>query len=185
MGSVGLGRRIAAPHLLALGFAAGLAAVHIWHASRPRLARLLNLVDSYMWPKISPPLSVLSAIDCILFDCDGVLYRGKTALPGASQALTALRSAGLRLIFITNNATISRVSLAGKLTAMGFDGVSAADCVTSASAAAAYLARCHPHVKRVYIVAGGNGLPEELALVGVETVGAEDAGKGMQERLVP
>lgn len=163
-------------------FVAGIFFAQIWRLSQPRIARLFRqVVDTLNFQK-APSRSFLSSLECVIFDCDGVLYRGKTALPEATTALSILRGAGLRLLFITNNATVSRASLASKLAAMGFEGVSAADCVTSASAAASYLATKQPHVKRVYVVAGGTGLREELAHFGVEAVGAEDDVKGLQAR---
>jgi phosphoglycolate/pyridoxal phosphate phosphatase family enzyme len=91
------------------------------------------------------------------------------------EALGKLRSSGQRLIFVTNAAGQSRASLAAKLTKLGVPGVTADDCVTSASAAAAYLATTHPQVKRAYVV-GQGGLLDELRLKGIEPVGEKDVG---------
>ena len=95
---------------------------------------------------------------------------------GARQA----RAAGKRS-FVTNAASASRESLAKKLAKMGISGVTAADCITSASAAAQYLATNHPDVKRAYVV-GGGGLIEELKLCGIESVGEADTG-GIEQLL--
>ncbi|KAJ1628561.1 HAD-like domain-containing protein [Pavlovales sp. CCMP2436] len=100
------------------------------------------------------------------------------ALPGVPEALNALRRAGKRLLFVTNSATQSRRSLAAKLTKLGFEGVAEADCITSASAAAAYLHANHPHCRTAYCV-GEQGLIDELALVGITAMGQGDTG-GMQ-----
>ena len=54
-------------------------------------------------------------------------------------------------------------------------GVSADDCVTSAYAAAAYLATRHPGVRSAYVV-GGGGLLVELRAVGIKPVGEKDVG---------
>ena len=139
---------------------------HILH----HLKRLLGVAP--------PPLdaALLSSIETCIFDCEGVVYRNKTAIEGVPEALAALRRAGKRLIFVTNAASQSRTSLAKKLGKLGIDdGVQPEDCVTSASAAAAYLARHHPQVKSAYVV-GSDGLLDELRLVGIEPVGEKDTG---------
>jgi len=128
---------------------------------RPLLRRLRRLF------RAPPPPSraLLQQVECIVFDCDGVLYRNSAAISGVPEALDALRAAGKRLLFVTNAASASRASLAAKLGRLGFAGVAADDCVTSASAAASYLATAHPEVQRAYVV-GGGGLLEELRAVG-------------------
>ena len=111
----------------------------------------------------------------LVFDCDGVIYRNATTISGVPETLAALRAAGKRCIFVTNSAVTSRASLAAKLATLGIQGVTAADCVTSASAAASYLARNHPDVRRAYVV-GGAGLFDELQLVGIQSIGDADVG---------
>ena len=44
-----------------------------------------------------------SNVDAILFDCDGVLYRGTDPIPNAAQALSSLVLAGKQIFFCTNN----------------------------------------------------------------------------------
>ena len=155
--------------------AAGVGLTLVLSRRRPLLHCLKCLLG------IAPPMlgqahaQIFSTIDTCCFDCDGVLYKNKSAIAGVPAALASLRKAGKRLIFITNAASASRASLAAKLSKLGIDGVKAEDCVTSASAAAAYLARQHPHVKHAYVV-GGDGLLDELRLVGIEPVGMADKG---------
>lgn len=57
----------------------------------------------------------MDSFDVFLFDCDGVLFRGSSAIPGAAEALLALNAAGKRCFFVTNNATKSREDNAVKL----------------------------------------------------------------------
>lgn len=52
--------------------------------------------------------ALLADVDTLLFDCDGVLWRGETAVPGAPETLTALRARGKRLGFITNSSSKTR-----------------------------------------------------------------------------
>jgi hypothetical protein len=54
-----------------------------------------------------------------LFDVDGTIYVGDTLLPGAAETLTALRKAGRRTIFLSNNATKTRSQYRTKLTQLG------------------------------------------------------------------
>ena len=62
----------------------------------------------------------LSGINGVLFDLEGVLYIGTQAIEGAIDALAQIRHCGLPCRFLTNTSTLSRRSLAVKLTAMGF-----------------------------------------------------------------
>src|SRR6188474_3942586 len=57
----------------------------------------------------------------ILLDIDGVLHVSGEAVPGAPEAVQALRDKGHRLRFVTNNTTRARGALAGELQAIGFD----------------------------------------------------------------
>ena len=41
----------------------------------------------------------------LLCDLDGVVYRGDEACPGAVEGLSAAREAGVRVLFMTNNAS--------------------------------------------------------------------------------
>src|SRR5687767_14053709 len=57
----------------------------------------------------------------ILLDIDGVLHVSGEPISGAADAVAALRQAGHRLRFVTNNSTRSRATLAEELRAMGFE----------------------------------------------------------------
>jgi len=57
----------------------------------------------------------------ILVDIDGVLHVSGEAVPGAPEAVRALRDEGHRVRFVTNNTTRARDLLAGELRSIGFD----------------------------------------------------------------
>jgi HAD superfamily hydrolase (TIGR01458 family) len=57
----------------------------------------------------------------ILLDIDGVLHVSGEVIPGAPEAVCALREQGHRLRFVTNNTTRSRARLAGELQAIGIE----------------------------------------------------------------
>ena len=58
--------------------------------------------------------------DGYIFDLDGTLYLGETALPGAVEVLASLRAAGRRVVFLSNNPTKTRAQYVVKLQGLGF-----------------------------------------------------------------
>lgn len=81
-----------------------------------------------------------------MIDLAGVLHVGNEAVPGAAEALTRLRAAGLSVRFVTNTTRRTRARLSADLQAMGFE-LETAEIVTAASAARAYIRDhgLHPH----------------------------------------
>jgi glycerol 3-phosphatase-2 len=106
--------------------------------------------------------------DAALLDLDGVVYAGPAAIPGAAPALEAARAAGLRLAFVTNNASRSPSAIAEHLTALGV-AASASDVVTSAQAAATLIAGRFPAGSPV-LVAGAIALRLALRERGLRPV---------------
>src|SRR3954465_3613726 len=96
----------------------------------------------------------------IVCDLDGVLWRGDTPIPGAADAVAALRAAGRRVCFLTNNSSNPTAAVVAKLTGMG-GAASDDDVLSSAHAAAALLAVDLPPGARV-LVCGGPGVDEAL-----------------------
>jgi HAD superfamily hydrolase (TIGR01450 family) len=116
--------------------------------------------------------ALVDVYDLALLDLDGVVYVGPDAVPGAPQALEAVRKAGLRISYVTNNASRTPETVAEHLTELGVPaGVE--DVVTSAQAAAGLLARRLPKGAKVLVV-GGEGLYRALGEVGLEPVGSMD-----------
>jgi HAD superfamily hydrolase (TIGR01450 family) len=98
--------------------------------------------------------------DVALLDLDGVVYVGPDAVPGAPEALASAREHGMRLAFVTNNAARPPHVVADHLTELGI--VARADeVITSAQAAARYLADRLPGGARVLVV-GTTGLEQAL-----------------------
>ncbi len=94
--------------------------------------------------------------DAALLDLDGVVYLGGHPIPGAARALVAAAKRGMKLAYVTNNASRSPNAIAAQLSAMGVPAT-AADVVTSAQAAARVLAGQLPAGAPVLVV-GGTGL---------------------------
>jgi HAD superfamily hydrolase (TIGR01450 family) len=106
--------------------------------------------------------------DVALLDLDGVVYSGQQAIEGAPEALSRAREAGLRLAFVTNNASRSPSAVAEHLSRLGVPA-RAADVVTSAQAAATVIANRFRPGSPV-LVAGSNGLRIALRERGMRPV---------------
>jgi HAD superfamily hydrolase (TIGR01457 family) len=104
--------------------------------------------------------------DCLLFDLDGVLFRGDESVPGAVETLEKLRGRGVRLVFLTNNSSRTPEQVAAKLDGFGIRA-DAAEVVTSAQATAELLASRGGG--SVFAI-GGDGVVRALAGEGLRLV---------------
>jgi glycerol-1-phosphatase len=122
--------------------------------------------------------------DVALLDLDGVVYSGPEAIPGAVRAVAAAREAGLRIAFVTNNASRSPSAVAEQLTRLGVTARSA-DVITSAQAAATLIANRFPPGSRV-LVAGAIALRLALRERGLRPVSvASDRPVAVVQGFVP
>ncbi len=64
---------------------------------------------------------LLSGVDGLLFDIDGVLLFGEEVIPGAVETIAALRARGIPYRFMTNSTIYCRYTLLDLLRARGFD----------------------------------------------------------------
>ncbi|MFJ3217215.1 HAD-IIA family hydrolase [Kitasatospora sp. NPDC086801] len=108
------------------------------------------------------------AYDTALLDLDGVVYAGPHAIEHAVDALAAARTAGMRLAYVTNNASRPPRVVAEHLTGLGVPA-EPADVINSAQAAARVVAEQVPAGAKVLVV-GGPGLEEALAERGLVAV---------------
>lgn len=111
-------------------------------------------------PLSEAPRPLVDLYDTGLFDLDGVVYIGAHAVPGAPAALDQARSRGMRVMFLTNNASRTPEAVAAHLTGVGVPAT-AEDVVTAAQAAAGLVAERVPPGARVLVV-GGDGLVAAL-----------------------
>ena len=110
--------------------------------------------------------------DVALVDLDGVTYRGHEPIDGAASGIARARALGMRMVFVTNNASREPESVAGQLTGLGIpaDG---SDVMTAAQAAASLLTgRLSPGQK--VLVVGGAGLVTAVRAAGFEIVTSAD-----------
>jgi glycerol-1-phosphatase len=110
--------------------------------------------------------------DVALLDLDGVVYVGPDAVPGVPDALAAVRRAGMRLAYVTNNAARTPESVAEHLSSLGV-AARADEVITSAQAAAHYLADRLPAGAPVLVV-GTTGLFAALRERGLTPVDSAD-----------
>jgi len=98
--------------------------------------------------------------DAALLDLDGVIYIGDGQVVHAAEALAEARRRGMRLAFVTNNASRPPQVVADHLTQLGIPA-SRDEVATSAQAAARLVAELVPPGSAVLVV-GGLGLEEAL-----------------------
>jgi 4-nitrophenyl phosphatase len=106
----------------------------------------------------------------VIFDLDGVVYRGSQPVPGAVALISFLHERGLNVRFATNNSTASREAYVERLVAMGIH-VHAEEIVTSTWATIGYLRRHAPAVQSI-LAAGSTGMAAELDAAGFEVTRA-------------
>jgi 4-nitrophenyl phosphatase len=120
-----------------------------------------------------------SPLRLVIFDLDGVIYRGLEPLPGAVELVNRLHAAGVLIRFATNNSMASRAAYVERLAAMGIRAV-ADEIVTSTSATIEYLARHEPGVRRVLAV-GESGMVDEMRGAGYAVTPAAMAAPPLYE----
>lgn len=110
--------------------------------------------------------------DLAMLDLDGVVYVGSEAVPHAAEHLRDARDAGMRLAFVTNNASRTPGEVAAHLRSLGVDAAEK-DVVTSSQAAAGVLARALPAGASVAVL-GAEGLRRAVADAGLRVVTVDD-----------
>lgn len=122
----------------------------------------------------------------IICDLDGVLYRGDVACPGAAAGIASARAAGVRLLFMTNNASRTPVQVAEHLRSTGVPAAPE-EVLTSSQVGAAHL----EDLRRAegltvsgapVLAVGGPGVGQALDDVGLQVVRSADVGPLGPER---
>jgi 4-nitrophenyl phosphatase len=106
-------------------------------------------------------------IEHVVMDMDGVVYRGDAPLPGAIETLNALRAKGVKVAYLTNNATQHREELVAKMIHLGVP-CSVDQMWGSAYITARYLTQEAPDA-RVFVV-GTPSMVRELREAGLTVV---------------
>jgi 4-nitrophenyl phosphatase len=119
-----------------------------------------------------PAATTLRSIRGFLVDLDGVVYRGSEVIPGAPEFFHFLRERQFPHLMITNNSTRTAAQFAERLRGMGVP-VQAEEVLTSAEAAAGYLAEQAPAGAAVFVI-GEEGLVQAIAARGFEVCTRDD-----------
>ena len=112
--------------------------------------------------------------DVVFFDLDGVVYAGPAPLTHATESIAAVRAAGVRCCFITNNASRTPADVAAHLIDLGIP-CDLDDVVTSAQAGVHLLQERIPPGGTVLVI-GGAGLRTLVADAGFVVVARADEG---------
>jgi phosphoglycolate/pyridoxal phosphate phosphatase family enzyme len=107
-------------------------------------------------------------MNTFIFDLDGVIYRDHEAVPGAAPAIAALRAAGHRILFATNNATRRRDEFQRRIEAVGVPA-RMEEIATSAYATARYLSTL-AQPPATALVVGSPALASELSDAGIRVL---------------
>src|ERR671936_925453 len=113
----------------------------------------------------------LSNYAAYLFDVDGTLLYHDHAVPGAGQALEALKARGKHVLAVTNNSSLGQHALAERFRRFGLPLED--DEVFSALVATAQLVAHEQPGARVHVF-GNPGLREEVARAGLLVTGDID-----------
>jgi HAD superfamily hydrolase (TIGR01450 family) len=119
---------------------------------------------------ISTPLA--ATYDVALLDLDGVVYVGPNSIPTAAPALATARAIGMRLAFVTNNASRDPAAVAAHLVELGVPAV-ADEVVTSSQAAATVLVE-RLGAGATVLVTGSAALRSAVERVGLHIVASSD-----------
>jgi phosphoglycolate/pyridoxal phosphate phosphatase family enzyme len=109
----------------------------------------------------------------VIFDLDGVIYRGDQPVPGASDLVDFLHRNTVAVRFATNNSTATRRAYVDRLAGMGIHA-GADEIVTSTSATIEHLRRHAPDVRSV-LALGAEGMQTELREGGFDVTMAASA----------
>lgn len=126
----------------------------------------------------------IDGVDVLLLDLDGVVYRGGGAVPFAVEALEAVRSRGVRVGYITNNASRTAATVAEQLAGYGLPA-GERDVVTSPQAAVRMLVDRLPAGASVLVI-GGEGLRSVVREAGFRlATSADDAPDAVVQGFAP
>ncbi len=100
----------------------------------------------------------LSNKSYVLLDCDGVVWKGNQVVEGAKASLEKLEQKGIKLGFVTNNSSLSRLGFKQKFKALEFNPENYT-IINSAYGAAIYLKERNEN--QIFMI-GEKGLREEL-----------------------
>ena len=116
----------------------------------------------------------LDALDALVSDMDGVVYRGDEPVPGVGEAVAAWRDSGKKIVFCTNNSHYTVAEYVGKLERAGIPAVE--DDVVSSGALRAEVLRARGASGKKAMAVGAQGLRAALEAAGLVIDDGDSAG---------
>lgn len=116
----------------------------------------------------------MNDVRALIFDLDGVIWRGQTPIPGAVEAVLKLRGSGRRCLYATNNSRLLQSEFAERLRGIGLE-LEDEEVVTSAAATAWHLQSHFQGRKFSAYVVGEHGIKTELERIGGDVLSETDA----------
>jgi phosphoglycolate/pyridoxal phosphate phosphatase family enzyme len=113
----------------------------------------------------------LKSIKVAIFDLDGVIYRGDKLIPGVTNIINLLKSLSIKVIFNSNNSTLTRKKYVEKLQNFGINS-NIEDIFTSAYLTAEEITKMNARAK-IYVI-GEIGLKKELQAKGHQVLDVEN-----------
>ena len=114
------------------------------------------------------PLSpAVRPYDHLLLDLDGTVWVGDSPVPGAIEAVAALREAGKAVLFLTNDVRLAPEAFVRKLWRLGFQA-SVGEVLSVGAALQFWLAEAEP--RRTAYVVGAQALVDHVAEAGLRIV---------------
>lgn len=120
---------------------------------------------------------VFERIEFVLCDLDGVVWLDRTAIPEAPEAIERLRTAGRRVLFVTNNSVSVVAEQEAALAAIGVPAEG--DVVTSAQAAASLV-----QAGQRVLVCGGPGVREAVVARDAEPLDVAAAAEARPDAVI-
>jgi 4-nitrophenyl phosphatase len=111
----------------------------------------------------------------VIFDLDGVVYRGPEPIGGAAALVAALRDGGAAVRFATNNSMATRAAYAERLAGHGIVA-RPEEIVTSTSATITHMRAHEPQLRRL-LALGADGMLAELRAAGYDATHADAAAR--------
>jgi len=112
----------------------------------------------------------LSDVELVIFDLDGVIYRGDKLLQGVDNVIQQLKELSINIVYNSNNSTATRQMYVERLNNFNISS-KIGDFYTSASITAAEISKLKKKAK-IFVI-GEIGLSEELKACGHEIITAE------------
>ena len=118
---------------------------------------------------------MLENVHGIFMDLDGCMFRGNSAVPNVGNAISAIKAKGIKVIYLTNNASRSTREYVEHFTRMGLHATEG-EFYTSGMATAEYLYGKYGQGRKIYVL-GSIGLKDVLSKKGFVIVDESEAKK--------